>query len=62
MPASKHTRLANTPKKSRQWTKIRESAEKRGMKPGRAIAIASGVLKREASTQKRKKARRSPKR
>lgn len=48
MPASKHTRKANTPKKSRQWEHVRESAEKSGDSPGKAIKKASGVLKKEA--------------
>ncbi len=55
MPASKHTSKANTAKKSRQWQHIRDSAESRGYSPGRAIAMASGVLKRQA---KKKKGRR----
>jgi hypothetical protein len=48
MPASEHTKKANTPKKSRQWQHVRESAEKSGDSPGRAIKKASGVLKKEA--------------
>jgi len=48
MPAQKHTRKANTPKKRRQWEHIRESAEGRGIPAGQAIRMASGVLKRQA--------------
>ena len=48
MPASEHTKKANTDKKSRQWQHVRESAEKSGDSPGKAIKKASGVLKKEA--------------
>ena len=47
MPAEKHTRKASTPKKKRQWEHVRESAEKKGDSPGKAIRKASGVLKKE---------------
>jgi len=46
MPASKHTRRANTPKKSRQWQHVYDSAISRGDSKGMAIRKASGVLKR----------------
>jgi hypothetical protein len=52
MPASKHTRKANTPKKARQWEHIRASAEARGDPPGVAIRKASGVLKRQGRRRK----------
>jgi hypothetical protein len=55
VPARKHTRKADTAKKSRQWQHIRESAEARGYPPGAAIAMASGVLKRQASRGKKRK-------
>jgi hypothetical protein len=55
MPATKHTRKADTPKRKRQWEHIRESAEERGLPPGRAIAMASGVLKRQAGKKRAKK-------
>jgi hypothetical protein len=48
MPAEKHTKKANTAKKSRQWEHVRESAEKSGDSEGKAIRKASGVLKKEA--------------
>jgi hypothetical protein len=48
MPASEHTKKANTAKKSRQWEHVRESAEKSGDSEGKAIKKASGVLKKEA--------------
>lgn len=48
MPAEKHTKKATTAKKSRQWEHVRESAEKSGDSPGKAIKKASGVLKKEA--------------
>lgn len=54
MPANKHTRLATTPKLKRQWAKVRKSAEARGASPGRAIAIASGVIKKRVKGQRPK--------
>ena len=48
MPADKHTKKANTAKKSRQWEHVRDSAEAQGDSPGKAIKKASGVLKKEA--------------
>lgn len=57
MPASKHTRKANTPKKARQWQHIRDSAEARGIPTGQAIAMASGVLKRQAKKGRKGKKR-----
>lgn len=48
MPASKHTKKANTPKKARQWEHVRASMEARGASPGTAIRAASGVLKKQS--------------
>lgn len=48
MPASAHTKKANTSKKARQWQHVRESAEAAGDSPGKAIKKASGVLKKES--------------
>lgn len=48
MPASEHTKKANTPKKKRQWEHVRESAEAEGDSPGKAIRKASGVVKKGA--------------
>jgi len=48
VPAEKHTKKATTDKKKRQWQHVRESAEKSGDSPGKAITKASGVLKKEA--------------
>ena len=48
MPAEKHTKKATTAKKKRQWEHVRESAEKQGDPPGKAIRKASGVLKKES--------------
>jgi len=60
MPASKHTRKATTPKLKRQWQHVRESAEARGYSPGRAIAMASGVIKRHGRRGRRsRRSRRS---
>jgi hypothetical protein len=55
MPAQKHTKKADTPKKRRQWQHIRESAEARGYPVGQAIAMASGVLKRQARRGKKRR-------
>jgi hypothetical protein len=46
MPASKHTKKANTPKTRRMWEHVRESAEARGASAGSAIRQASGAVKR----------------
>jgi hypothetical protein len=48
MPAQRHTKKADTPKKQRQWEHVRKSAEAQGDSPGKAIRKASGVLKKEA--------------
>lgn len=48
MPAEKHTKKADTAKKSRQWQHVRDSAEAQGDSPKKAIMKASGVLKKEA--------------
>lgn len=57
MPASKHTRKANTPKLKRQWQHVRDSAEARGASPGSAIAQASGVIARQVRKNKRRNRR-----
>lgn len=54
MPASKHTRKANTAKKSRQWQHVRDSEIKRGKSAGEADMIANGVLKRGGKRRGRK--------
>lgn len=46
MPAEKHTRKANTPKRKRQWEHVRRSAEARGASAGSAIRQASAAVKR----------------
>jgi hypothetical protein len=46
MPANKHTRKANTPKKVRQWQHVYDSEIRMGRSKGTAIRAASGVLKR----------------
>lgn len=58
MPAQKHTKKADTPKKRRQWEHVRASMEARGASPGAAIRAASGVVKRSG----RRKGRRSRRR
>lgn len=55
MPANKHTRKANTPKKRRQWKHIVDSVEARGGSRGSAIRQANGVLKRGARRRDRKR-------
>lgn len=55
MPASKHTKKANTPKLRRQWTAVRDSMEKRGASPGAAVRAANGVVKKQARKQSRKR-------
>jgi hypothetical protein len=48
MPAQEHTKKANTAKKQRQWQHVRDTAEKSGDSPGKAIRKASGVIKKES--------------
>ena len=48
MPAQKHTKKANTPKRRRQWQHVRDSMEARGASPGAAVRAANGVLKKQA--------------
>jgi hypothetical protein len=48
VPAQKHTKKADTPKKQRQWQHVRDSAEAAGDSPGKAITKASGVIKKES--------------
>ncbi len=48
MPASKHTKKANTAKKKRQWQHVRDSMEARGKSPGAAVRAANGVLKKQS--------------
>lgn len=57
MPASKHTKKANTPKLKRMWEHVRESAQARGDPPGTAIAKASGVVKKQARNKRLGKAK-----
>ena len=46
MPAQEHTKKANTPKKKRQWSHVRESEIAKGKSPGQADKIANGVIKK----------------
>jgi hypothetical protein len=55
MPASRFTRKANTPRRSRQWQHVYESAKSRGASPGSAIRQASGVVRRTAKADKRQR-------
>jgi hypothetical protein len=59
MPATRHTLKANTPKRKRMFSHVRESMEKRGFGPGRAIAAASSVVKRDYIKGKRKAKRKA---
>ncbi|MDE2019674.1 MAG: hypothetical protein KGJ13_05015 [Patescibacteria group bacterium] len=56
--ALRHTRKANTPKRSRMWSHVYNSARKEGFKEGDAIAIADGVLKKRVNKVSR--ARKNP--
>ena len=55
MPASKHTRLATTPKRARMWGHVRKSMEQRGASPGAAVRAANAVVKRAAGKSRRGK-------
>ena len=48
MPAQQHTKKANTPKKQRQWSHVRESEIKKGRSAGQADRIANGVIKKQS--------------
>lgn len=54
MPAEKHTKKANTPKRKRMFQHVRESMESRGYEPGRAIAAASSQVKKDYNKSKKK--------
>jgi len=54
MPAQKHTKKANTPKKRRMWQHVRESAESRGASPGSAVRQANSAVKKASRKKKRK--------
>ena len=47
MPASAHTRKADTPRRKRMFNSVRKNAAQRGLSPGRAIASASAAVKRD---------------
>ena len=44
--AKKHTKKATTPKKKRQWSKVANSALKRGVSEGAAIRMANAAVKK----------------
>jgi hypothetical protein len=54
MPAEKHTKKADTPKRKRQWEHVRESAEKSGASEGSAIRQANSVVKKKSTRAKGK--------
>lgn len=54
MPAIKHTRKANTPKRARQWDDVRRSAESRGASAGSAIRQANAAVKRSYGRSKKR--------
>jgi hypothetical protein len=54
MPASKHTKKANTAKKKRQWQHVVDSVESRGGSHASAIIQANGVVKRNRGGKKRR--------
>lgn len=54
MPASKFTRKANTPRRSRQWSSVYSSALSRGASESSAVKQASGVVKKDWLKSRRK--------
>lgn len=48
MPASKHTKKADTPTKAREWQHVRDSEIARGKSAGDADRFANGVLKKQS--------------
>ena len=57
MPAQEHTKKADTPKKQRQWSHVRQSEIDRGASPGKADKIANGVIKKESGGKSKKAAK-----
>lgn len=55
MPASRFTKKANTPRRSRQWSHVYNSALDRGASKGSAIRQASGVVRRTAKADRRQR-------
>jgi hypothetical protein len=55
MPAEKHTKKADTPKKKRQWQHVADSAEKRGASRGSAIKQANAAVKKNPAGRKTSK-------
>lgn len=45
--AKRHTKGASSPKKERQWSKVANSALKRGADEGSAIRQANAVVKKK---------------
>jgi hypothetical protein len=54
MPAQRHTKKADTAKKQRQWSHVRDSELKKGASKGKADKIANGVIKKESGRVKKK--------
>lgn len=55
--AKRHTRKANTPKKSRQWAKVADSVLSRGGSEGSAVRQANGVVARNRGRKHARKRR-----
>lgn len=49
MPASKFTKAANTPAKTRQWDSTYKSVKSQGGSPGKAVRIANAAVKNHPS-------------
>jgi hypothetical protein len=47
--AARHTKKARSPKAKRQWSKVANSALKRGMSEGSAVRQANAVVKKRMS-------------
>jgi len=57
LPASKHTRKANTPKRARQWRHVEESMAARGASRGAQIRAANAAVKRSYRKSRRSSGR-----
>lgn len=59
MPAERHTRKANTPKRRRQFEHVQRSALARGASRSSAVRQANAAVKRSFNRSRRRRSRRS---
>ena len=54
---TRFTKKATTPRRKRMWVHVYESAIRRGVPEGRAIAMASGVVKKDFNKSRKRSKR-----